>query len=85
MYLGPSITGTVRHGTVFQDGVLPEKVQQCVRQLPVMERLFVGAEGMPEAVRELRRDQSMLRAVYVRVEAYFNAIASKTGENLQEG
>lgn len=85
MYLGPSIPGAVRHGTVFQDGVLPEKAKECVRQLPVMERLFVGAEGMPEAVRELRRDQSMLRAVYARVEAYFHALAPGAGNNSKEG
>lgn len=63
MYLGPTIEGIVRHGTVFKDGILPEKAQECIKELPSLRRLFVSVDRMPEAVRELRT-KSALAAVY---------------------
>lgn len=72
-YLGPTITGAARHGTVFKNGILPEKAQECIAELPQMFRLFVGVDKMPEAIRELKKKQSTLRAVYDQTVAHFNA------------
>lgn len=72
MYLGPTIMGAVRRGTVFKDGILPEKAKECIAALPMMERLFVEMEKMPGAVKELRKKQSALRVVYGQVAAHFN-------------
>lgn len=63
MYLGPTITGVVRHSTVFKDGVLPQKVTACVEQFPVMKKLFVAKEDVPAAVKELKKEQSALRTI----------------------
>lgn len=71
MYLGPTITGAARRGTVFKDGVLPKKAQECIAELPQMNRLFVEVDKMPEAVRELRKKQSALRAIYNQVAQKF--------------
>lgn len=67
MYLGPTITGVVRHSTVFKDGVLTAKAQDCVDKFPMMGKLFVPIGDMPEAVKEVRKDQSVLHTVYVQV------------------
>lgn len=64
VYLGPTITGVVRHSEVFEDGVLPEKAQKCVADFPMMERLFVKLSDMAEAVKELRKDKSVLSTIY---------------------
>ena len=64
VYLGPTITGVVRHSDVFEDGVLPERTQKCVADFPMMERLFVQIDEMPEAVKELRKEQSVLSTIY---------------------
>ena len=56
MYLGPTITGVVRHSTVFKDGVLPQKVKECVEQLPMMKKLFVGLNEIPATVKELNKE-----------------------------
>lgn len=72
MYLGPTVAGEVRRGTVFKDGILPEKAKKCIAALPVMERLFVDVEKMPGAVKELGKKQSALGAVYSQAAAYFN-------------
>jgi hypothetical protein len=42
---------------------LPDKAKECTAELPAMEKLFVTEEEFPEAVRELRRKQSMLNAI----------------------
>ena len=67
MYLGPTIVGVIRHSTVFREGVLPEKVQECVKQLPMMEKLFVSIGDIPEAVKEINKNESVLRTIYVQV------------------
>lgn len=67
MYLGPTITGVVRHSTVFKNGVLTAKAQDCVDKFPMMGKLFVPIGDMPEAVKEVRKDQSVLHTVYVQV------------------
>lgn len=67
MYLGPTITGVVRHSTVFKNGILTAKAQDCVDKFPMMGKLFVPIGDMPEAVKEIRKDQSVLHTVYVQV------------------
>lgn len=67
MYLGPTIVGVIRHSTVFKEGVLPEKVQECVKQLPMMEKLFISIGDIPEAVKEINKNESVLRTIYVQV------------------
>lgn len=64
VYIGPTITGVIRHSAVFQDGVLPAKAQQCVLEFPMMRRLFVTLDEMPGAVKALRKKQSALGAIY---------------------
>lgn len=71
IYMGPTIAGTVRHSTVFKDGILPERTKKCVEEMPVMEKLFVEVDRLPEAVRELHKEQSVLRVVYEQVRQRF--------------
>lgn len=72
MYLGPTIVGVVRHSTTFKDGVLPEKVKACVAESPMMEQLFVDINDIPEAVKELKKSQSVLRTIYNQTFAKYN-------------
>lgn len=67
MYLGPTITGVVRHSTVFKDGVLPEKVKDCIKTLPMMEKLFVDVDKISAAIKELNKEQSVLGTIYTQV------------------
>lgn len=64
MYIGPTITGVVRHSTVFKDGVLSEKVKEHIEQLPMMEKLFVSMDELPKAIVEVRKKQSALGTIY---------------------
>ena len=71
MYLGPTIIGVVRHSTVFKNGVLPQKVNECVEQLPMMKKLFVALEDVPKAVKELKKE-SVLGTIYSQVAKKFS-------------
>ena len=64
VYLGPTITGVARHSEVFEDGVLPVKAQKSIAEFPMMERLFVKISEMSDAVKELRKEQSVLSTIY---------------------
>ena len=72
MYLGPTIVGTVRHATIFSAGILPEKVQNRIKEFPAMERLFVSTDKLPWAVTELRKEQSALKTIYAQTAKKFN-------------
>lgn len=73
MYLGPTITGAARHGTVYKDGVLPKKAQECIAEFPQMSRLFVEVDRVPEVTRELGRKQGALGTIYDQAAERFNA------------
>lgn len=64
MYLGPTIIGVIRHSTIYKDGVLPEKVRDCVEAFPIMKKLFVPMEELPAAIKELKKEQSALGTIY---------------------
>ena len=72
MYLGPTITGVVQHSTIYKNGVLPQKVTDCVEQFPVMKKLFVPVEDIPKAMKELQKEQSVLATVYSQTAKKFN-------------
>lgn len=71
MYLGPTITGVVRHSTIFKNGVLPQKVTECVEQFPAMKKLFANMEEIPSAVKELNKEQSALATIYAQTAKKF--------------
>jgi hypothetical protein len=64
MYLGPTITGVVRHSTVFKNGILPSKTAEYVEKKPLMKKLFFPLDAVPEAMKELNKAQSALSAIY---------------------
>lgn len=72
MYLGPSITGIVRHSTIFKNGILPKKLSECVEEFPAMNKLFVSMEDIPKATKELNMEQSAMRTIYSQAVKKFN-------------
>ena len=72
MYLGPDIVGVVRHSVVFKNGVLPERIRKCIKEFPMMEKLFVEVGKIPGAIRELNKKQSVMGTIYTHVADKFN-------------
>ena len=72
MYLGPSITGVVRHSTIFKNGVLPQKLSKCVEEFPAMKKLLVSMDEISAATKELMKEQSALATIYAHTDKKFN-------------
>ena len=64
VYLGPTITGVVRHSTIFKNGVLPQKLSECVTEFPLMKKLLVPVSDIAAATKELNKEQSVLGTIY---------------------
>ncbi len=71
MYLGPTIAGKVKQGTIFKGGILPATVQECVAQFPAMTKLFVPVSKLPEATKALNKKQGVLAAIYAQTASKF--------------
>lgn len=72
VYLGPTIKGVAKYSTCYERGVLPQKVQDCIRELPMMKRLFVPVSGIVAATKELSKGQSVLNTIYSETDKKFN-------------
>jgi hypothetical protein len=64
VYVGPTVIGVAKSGSVFKDGILPAKAQECISELPMMKRLFVPQSQYVGAAKELSEKQSALSAIY---------------------
>lgn len=71
VYVGPTLTGIIRHSTVFKGGKYPGRVNACLEQMPAMKRLFVPLGELPEANKELSKDQSALKTLSAQVAKKF--------------
>lgn len=72
IYLGPTITGAAKHATVYKNGILPTQAKDCIKKLPMMGKLFVPLGKMQGAVKELKKEGSVLHAVYSETVKMFN-------------
>ena len=71
-YIGPSIQGIVRYGTIFEaEGGLPVPVKHCIEEFPMMAKLFIEISGLPEAMKLLQK-KSALRTISEKVAEKFN-------------
>ena len=69
IYLGPDIPNVVNSSTVFADGVLPDVVNEKIKELPILSNLFVPVSGMVEKVKELNNAGSFANTIYARIKA----------------
>ena len=67
MYMGPSISGAIQHATVFKEGILTPKAEECVKKFPALEKLFVPISRINAAAKELNEKHSVLRTIYDKV------------------
>lgn len=71
MYLGPTISGVVKYSTVFKKGVFTENVKEHIGQIPCMKELFVPLGELPGAMKELKKENSVLKTIYIQVAEKF--------------
>ena len=71
LYIGPSIRGVVRYGSVFSSGI-PARLEKLVEKKPIIKKLVPVSE-MEEAVRSSREEGSVIAVAYDRVSALSEA------------
>lgn len=71
MYLGPTIPGAVKYSTVFKNGVFPKNVTERIGQMPCMKELFIPLGELPGAMKELKKENSVLKTIYLQVAEKF--------------
>ena len=71
IYLGPTIKGVAQSGTVFNGGTLTGEAKTAINRFPSIERLFVPLSDLPQAVRELKSNQSVLSTIYRKTREFF--------------
>lgn len=69
MYMGPSIPGTVKHGTVFM-GDLPEELEKKAAEVKGIRNLLVPIDRITDARKSLSEPGSVENVSFSRVEAY---------------
>ena len=73
MYIGPSIPGTVKEGTVFYGG-LPEKLAGLAGEMPYINSLVVPVDRITEAAQALKEQGSVEDVSYNRVLKYVEGV-----------
>jgi hypothetical protein len=63
VYIGPTLPGVAKHGTVYEGGI-PKELQAAVKEKPLLEKLIVKESEFAEA------QTSIIRKSGVYYEAY---------------
>ena len=71
MYVGDTIPGVVRHSTVYADGVFTPAIDKCIEACPLMVRLFVRIDDIPEALKKVKEQYSPLYVINKEVVSKF--------------
>lgn len=67
MYIGPTIPNLIRHGIVYADGKLPQKIEDAIASYKPMRQLFVTIDEIPSAVKEIKLKTGALAIIYKNV------------------
>jgi hypothetical protein len=67
MYIGPTIPNLIRHGIVYADGKLPQKIEDAITSYKPMRQLFVTIDEIPSAVKEIKLKTGALAIIYKNV------------------
>jgi hypothetical protein len=62
-YVGPTIVGVAKHGTVFNNGI-PKKLQEAVAEKPLLGKLIVKLSDFAEAQKSIIRKKGVYYEAY---------------------
>ena len=66
VYIGPTIKHVAREGSAYRGGYTP-KIEQKIKEKPILKELIVPASGLTEARKKIRTTGSRLGALYKKV------------------
>lgn len=68
VYMGPDIPGVVTHSTVFKEGRFTEALNRKLKEIPLLQSVFVPLSKFVEATKELKETGSAFSIVYRKLE-----------------
>ncbi|MCI7419386.1 MAG: hypothetical protein MSS65_07250 [Clostridium sp.] len=71
IYIGPTIRNVAVSGTIYNNGV-PKKLKDMSERHPVIKKLIVAVEKLPDAAQELGTKGTVLYTCYDKVLALLN-------------
>lgn len=72
VYVGPTISKLgISQFSLYRDGI-PLHLNAAVKECSYLSELFVPVESLNAARRDINRDGSRLRTVYLNVSSFFN-------------
>jgi len=63
VYVGPTINGVAKHGTVYEGGI-PKELQAAVKEKPLLEKLIVKSSDFAEAQKSIIRKSGVYYEAY---------------------
>lgn len=63
VYIGPTIIGVAKHGTVYENGI-PKKLQEAVDEKPLLGKLIVKESDFAEAQKSIIRKKGVYYEAY---------------------
>lgn len=64
VYIGPTIERLVNHGTIYEGGVIPEYLEEKIREIPAIRGLIVPVSELAYAAREITREDGRYKMLY---------------------
>lgn len=64
MYVGPTIPNLIRHGVVFAEGKLTERLENAIASYKPMRMMFVKISELPEALKQIKLKTGALATIY---------------------
>jgi len=81
MYIGPSIRGVVKHGSVFSGG-LPARLEKLAAAKPIVKNLMVPVSELADTIRLSNEEGSAIAVAYDRVSELSEAEIKKITEGV---
>ncbi len=81
MYIGPSIRGVVKHGSVFSGG-LPARLEKLAGAKPIVKNLMVPVSELADTIRLSNEEGSAIAVAYDRVSELSEAEIRKITEGV---
>lgn len=63
MYIGPTIRGVVKHGSVFSGG-LPQKLELLSKEKPIIKNMLIPISEVANAFKLLKEEGTALSIAY---------------------
>lgn len=74
VYLGPTIPKIAKHGTVYEKGILPERLEQLAVEMPAVRSLIVPLDRLNAMLKSINRAGSAEGRIYKAIKEKYKEV-----------